>query len=63
MKTSADLLPVLCQAWDAQWSSIEGFLPAVAAGQVPNGGSEEGLRAAEAMSLGTVCVKVLFYWY
>lgn len=57
VKTSADLLPVLCQAWDAQWAVIEGLLPAVAAGKIPNGGSEAGLSAAEAMSLGTVCVK------
>ncbi|CAM9704986.1 unnamed protein product [Pylaiella littoralis] len=59
VKTSADLLPVLCQAWDAQWALIEGLIPAVSAGEVPNGGSEAGLRAAEAMSLGTVCVKII----
>lgn len=61
VETSADLLPVLCQAWDAQWVVIEGLLPAVAAGDVPNGASESGLRAAEAMSLGTVCVKVGYF--
>lgn len=58
VKTSGELLPVLCQAWDAQWGSIEVLLAAVAAGRVPSGDSEEGVKAAEAMSLGTVCVKV-----
>ena len=58
VQTSADLLPVLCQAWDAQWAVIEGLLPMVAAGNVPGSESEAGAKAAEAMSLGTVCVKV-----
>lgn len=62
VKTSADLLPVLCQAWDAQWALIEGPLSAVAAGNVPPGDSEAGVRAAEAISLGTVCVKVGWRW-
>lgn len=58
VQTSADLLPVLCQAWDAQWAVIEGLLPLVAAGTVPSAESEAGAKAAEAMSLGTVSVKV-----
>ena len=63
VKTSADLLPVLCQAWDAQWALIEGLLVAVAAGNVPAGDSEAGVKAAEAMSLGTVCIKVCWAGY
>eukprot|EP00752_Nemacystus_decipiens_P012244 g10853.t1 len=59
VKTSADLLPVLCQAWDAQWALIEGLLMAVAAGNVPAGDSEAGIKAAEAVSLGTVCIKIM----
>ncbi len=60
VQTSADLLPVLCQAWDAQWAVIEALLPLVAAGTVPSADdeSEAGTKAAEAMSLGTVIVKV-----
>jgi len=37
---------------------IEGLLPQVAAGTVPSADSEAGVKAAEAMSLGTVSVKV-----
>ncbi|CAM9796504.1 unnamed protein product, partial [Laminaria digitata] len=31
IKTSHDLLPVLCQAWDVQWALIEAALAPVAA--------------------------------
>lgn len=59
IKTSADLLPVLCQAWDSQWALIESLLPSVAAGNVPDPGGSDGATAAvEAVPLGTVCIKV-----
>ncbi|CAM9530691.1 unnamed protein product [Ectocarpus sp. 12 AP-2014] len=60
IKTSADLLPVLCQAWDSQWARIEGLLPSVAAGTVPvPGGSDGATAAVEAVPLGTVCIKII----
>ncbi|CAN0449960.1 unnamed protein product [Ectocarpus sp. 8 AP-2014] len=60
IKTSADLLPVLCQAWDSQWAIIEGLLPSVAAGNVPDPGGSDGATAAvEAVPLGTVCIKII----
>ncbi|CAM9170022.1 unnamed protein product, partial [Hapterophycus canaliculatus] len=56
VKTAADLLPVLCQAWDSQWALIEALLPAVAGGNGAGGDSKTACDTAEAISLGTVCI-------
>lgn len=56
VKTAADLLPVVCQAWDAQWAAIASLLPTISGRDaiVSKGHSE----AAAAVALGTVCVRV-----
>lgn len=56
--TAADLLPMLCQAWDSQWALIEALLPAVAEGNIAVGDTKAASDTAEAISLGTVCLKV-----
>ena len=73
IKTSHDLLPVLCQAWDVQWALIEAALmPAVAAAAAAAAGGAGGVggsavaaaaaavgaEAAGAVAVGIVCVKV-----
>lgn len=71
IKTSHDLLPVLCQAWDVQWALIEAALTPAAGGAGGAGGvggsvtavaaavSAEG--AAGIVAVGVVCVKVRSY--
>lgn len=62
VKTAAELLPVLCQAWDSNWALIEALLPAVAGGKVLGkvlgDGGKTVSEAEETVSMGTVCVKV-----
>lgn len=60
VKTAGELLPVLCQAWDAQWVLVEGLLAPVAAGDdmAPTADSE----AAGAVALAAVCIKVRVLW-
>ena len=75
IKTSHDLLPLLCQAWDVQWALIEAALASLAAAAAGGGGAEGvggggvggvggvaavGAEAAGAVAVGTVCVKVRF---
>lgn len=61
-QVAGELLPVICQAWDAQWATIEGLLGALLAA-LSRGGADvlsrsAGMEAVETFALATVCVKV-----
>lgn len=56
VRTSGDLFPVMCQAWDTQWALLDSSLVALGSGNTSL--AQVGPDAGDMFALATVGVKV-----